>query len=81
MWQFLMFGLGRADILPIGDLAVQNAFKRLYQTNQETTGATQVKERPTASDMEELSASWRPYRTIGTWYMWHVVETASANWI
>ena len=78
---FLMFGLGRPDVLPVGDLAVQKAFKKLYGLNQSTTGATQVNELPTRKEMEAIAASWKPWRTVGSWYMWHVVETASANWV
>ena len=78
---FLMFGLGRPDVLPVGDLAVQKAFKKLYSTNAASTGATQVNELPTRREMEALAEPWRPWRTVGSWYMWHVVETAAANWV
>ena len=78
---FLMFGLGRPDVLPVGDLAVQKAFKKLYATNRSATGATQVNELPTRREMEEIAESWRPWRTVGSWYMWHVVETAACNWV
>ena len=78
---FLMFGLGRPDVLPVGDLAVQKAFKKLYSTNGGATGATQVNELPTRREMEALAEPWRPWRTVGSWYMWHVVETAAANWV
>lgn len=78
---FLMFSLGRPDVLPVGDLAVQKAFKKLYSTNARLSGATDVNELPTRSQMEQIAENWRPWRTVGSWYMWHVVETASANWV
>mmetsp|Transcript_19002 Transcript_19002/g.58553 ORF Transcript_19002/g.58553 Transcript_19002/m.58553 type:complete len:754 (+) Transcript_19002:3-2264(+) len=78
---FAMFALGRPDILPVGDLAVQKAFKKLYATNQTQTGATHVNELPTRAEMERIAEPWRPYRTVGSFYMWHVVETSAANWV
>jgi len=78
---FCMFALGRPDILPVGDLAIQKGFKKLYATNQAQTGATAVNELPTRADMERIAEPWKPWRTIGSFYMWHVVETSAANWV
>jgi DNA-3-methyladenine glycosylase II len=57
---FLMFQLRRPDILPVDDLGVRNAFKRMY-------GLEDV---PGAETMRELAEAWRPYRSLGTWYLW-----------
>jgi DNA-3-methyladenine glycosylase II len=57
---FLMFQLRRPDILPVDDLGVRNAFKRMY-------GLDEV---PTADKMREIAEPWRPYRSLGTWYLW-----------
>mmetsp|Transcript_41841 Transcript_41841/g.99247 ORF Transcript_41841/g.99247 Transcript_41841/m.99247 type:complete len:398 (-) Transcript_41841:197-1390(-) len=78
---FMMFNLGRADVLPVGDLAVRKAFKRLYGCRADTKHDTAVADHvdlPSRREMEDIAESWRPYRTVGSWYMWHVVETAEA---
>jgi len=76
---FLMFSLGRQDILPVGDLVVRKGFKRLYQLNGgEDNHDTKITNLPDAHEMLELSEAWRPYRSIGTWLMWHAVESTSA---
>ncbi len=58
---FLMFALQRADVFPIGDLAMVNALK-------------EVKQLPKNTAKEELllmAESWRPYRTIAAMLLWH----------
>jgi 3-methyladenine DNA glycosylase/8-oxoguanine DNA glycosylase len=57
---FLIFQLRRPDILPVDDLGVRNAFKRMYGLD----------EAPSAEKMRELAEPWRPYRSLGTWYLW-----------
>ncbi|MEX2238472.1 MAG: hypothetical protein WEB00_13165 [Dehalococcoidia bacterium] len=57
---FLMFHLRRPDVLPVGDLGVRNAFKRMYK----------LPGQPTADEMVEMAEPWRPYRSLGTWYLW-----------
>lgn len=57
---FLMFHLRRPDIMPIDDLGVRNAFRRIYG----------LEEAPKPQEMLELSEPWRPYRSLGTWYLW-----------
>jgi len=56
----LMFCLGRPDVLPVGDLGVQNSMKAAYGLDAP----------PAPAQMEELAAPWRPYRSAGTWYLW-----------
>ena len=77
---FLMFGLGRADVLPYGDLAVQKAVRRLYGSRP-PAGATSVAQLATREEMQAVSEGWRPYRSVATWYLWHAVETPAANWV
>jgi DNA-3-methyladenine glycosylase II len=57
---FLMFQLRRPDILPVDDLGVRNAFKRMYKLD----------EVPKPAQMIDMAESWRPYRSLGTWYLW-----------
>jgi len=57
---FLMFALGRPDVLPVGDLGFRNALKRAYR----------LRKLPDAKRMQVLAEKWRPYRSIATWYLW-----------
>jgi len=57
---FLIFSLGRLDILPTGDLGVRAAIEREYQ----------LPAHPTPKQCEEIAAPWRPYASIASWYMW-----------
>ena len=64
---FLMFTLGRLDVFPAGDLGIQNAIKRAYG----------YEERPALDKMGPLAETWRPYRTIASWYLWRSLEVKS----
>ena len=57
---FLIFSLGREDVLPVTDLGLRNAMKRTYL----------LYELPKSDTMIEIAKPWRPYRTIATWYLW-----------
>lgn len=59
---FLMFCLGRRDVLPVGDLGVQYGFKVAYG----------LRRMPSAERMEGIAEPWRPYRSVGTWYLWQI---------
>lgn len=56
---FLMFTLGRPDILPVDDLGVRRGMELTYS-----------REALKPADMREIAEPWRPYRSVGTWYMW-----------
>lgn len=60
----LMFTFGRMDVLPIDDMGVQEGFKRLFDLDH----------RPKKKEMEALAEFWRPYRSVGRWYMWRLCE-------
>jgi DNA-3-methyladenine glycosylase II len=57
---FLMFNLGRPDVMPADDLGVQNAIKRHYRMRQ----------RPNRKRLLKHAERWRPYRTAAAWYLW-----------
>jgi len=59
-----MFAMGRPDILPVGDLGVRKGMQLLYG----------LKELPSPAEMESLAETWRPYRSVGSFYMWKVAE-------
>lgn len=61
---FLMFSLDRLNILPTGDIGIQNAVKKYYQLNS----------KPTIEQLKQIASCWEPYRTIGCWYMWQALD-------
>lgn len=63
----LMFSLGRKDIFPKGDLAIQQSMQHLYQLSG--TGKQLEKE------MEKVAQAWRPYRTVACRYLWQWKDT------
>jgi DNA-3-methyladenine glycosylase II len=63
---FLIFRLGRPDILPIGDFGVRKGFARVFK----------IKEMPLPGHLTERAEKWRPYRSIASWYMWRVADWA-----
>ena len=60
---YLIFGLGRLDVFPLGDLGLINGMKKLYGL-----------ENPTTDEIIKITNKWIPYRTIGTWYIWRGVK-------
>jgi DNA-3-methyladenine glycosylase II len=58
---YLMFVLQHTDVLPMGDLAIVNAIKRLKSLPKET-----LKE-----DLVILAEQWKPYRTVASMLLWH----------
>ena len=61
---FLMFHLGRPDVLPVGDLGVRNGMRITYSLDTV----------PTPKEALVIGERWAPYRSIGSWYMWRAVE-------
>eukprot|EP00208_Stichococcus_sp_RCC1054_P006224 CAMPEP_0206139672 /NCGR_PEP_ID=MMETSP1473-20131121/7004_1 /ASSEMBLY_ACC=CAM_ASM_001109 /TAXON_ID=1461547 /ORGANISM="Stichococcus sp, Strain RCC1054" /LENGTH=354 /DNA_ID=CAMNT_0053533557 /DNA_START=102 /DNA_END=1166 /DNA_ORIENTATION=- len=61
---FAMFTMGRPDCLPVGDLGVQKGFAIHFG----------LKALPKPEEMERLAEHWRPYRSLGSWYMWRLCE-------
>ena len=65
---YLIFFLGREDVLPVTDLGLRNAMRRTYSLD----------ELPIPNTMIQISNPWRPYRSIATWYMWKSLSNFSA---
>ena len=61
---FLMFSLGRLDVLPLGDLALRKAFALHYP----------LPEKPATDDYLAIAEPWHPYETIASWYLWASVD-------
>lgn len=65
----LMFTLGRPDVLPIADLGVRQGFMHTY-------GLAAM---PMADQLTDHAEKWRPFRSVGSWYMWRAVELHRKN--
>ena len=61
---FLMFKLGRLDVLPVGDLGVQEGLRILDG----------LEERPGPDQLAERGEVWRPLASVAAWYMWRLTE-------
>jgi DNA-3-methyladenine glycosylase II len=61
---FLIFNLGRPDVLPLGDLGLQRAISLSYNRGRA------VSERR----MRLITRAWAPWRSVATWYMWRSLE-------
>jgi DNA-3-methyladenine glycosylase II len=61
---FLIFRLGRPDVLPVGDVGVQRAMRALYG----------LRKHPSPSRMVALARPWRPYRSVACWYLWRSLD-------
>ncbi|GAB4819203.1 hypothetical protein N2152v2_006249 [Parachlorella kessleri] len=64
---FAMFHLGHPDVLPVGDLGVRRGMQVLYD----------LKDLPDAGAMERIAEPWRPFRSVGCYYMWRVEVSRS----
>ncbi|MBY0524369.1 MAG: DNA-3-methyladenine glycosylase [Gemmataceae bacterium] len=62
---FLIFALGRLDVLPVDDLGLRAGAQRAYE----------LAELPGRKELEELGEPWRPYRSIATWYFWRSLSS------
>jgi len=63
---FLIFRLGRPDVLPIHDLGVKKGWSITYGK----------KHMPTPKQLLAFGERWRPYRTVASWYMWRACHKA-----
>jgi len=66
---FLIFRLGRPDVLPIHDLGVKKGWSVAYGK----------KHMPKPKELLKFGERWRPYRTVASWYMWRAFERAGAK--
>jgi DNA-3-methyladenine glycosylase II len=61
---FLIFCLGRADVLSSGDLGIRKAVQRAYG----------YKSLPSPRTVARLGCQWKPYRSVASWYLWASVD-------
>lgn len=65
---FLLFCMGRFDVLPVGDLGIKNAVQRLYSLDTV----------PSPADIRYIADQngWTPYESIASWYLWKSLDNA-----
>lgn len=61
---FLIFALGRPDVLAEDDLGLRSAVKRIHN----------LAELPTKAEFRELASAWTPYSTVASWYCWRSAD-------
>ena len=61
---FLIFHLGRPDVLPVGDLGIRRAVELAYG----------LKEIPDAAKLLEIGEPWRPHRSLASLYLWRSLD-------
>jgi DNA-3-methyladenine glycosylase II len=67
---FLMFCMGRLDVLATGDLGIRNGIQKLYNLNHS----------PTPEEIKDLATqnNWAPYESVACWYVWQSLDNAPA---
>jgi DNA-3-methyladenine glycosylase II len=65
---FLMFRLHRPDVLPVGDLGIVNAVRKLYG----------LRNPPDPKRLQKIGEAWRPYRSVACWYLWQSLRNTPA---
>jgi len=66
---FLMFRLGRPDVLPIDDYSLRKAYATAFAKRA----------LPSPAALEKAGQKWRPYRTVASWYLWQTLDKAGAD--
>ena len=61
---FLMFRLGRPDVLPLDDYSLRKAYAKAFAKRK----------LPTPEALARHGETWRPYRTVASWYLWRTLE-------
>lgn len=61
---FLMFRLGRPDVLPVDDYSLRKAYAKAFRKRA----------LPSPQALEKAGRKWRPYRTVASWYLWRVLD-------
>jgi len=66
---FLMFTLGRPDVLPVDDFGVREGWRVLKN----------LPAQPKPRELAEIGKAWSPYRSVAAWYLWRSAESAKAS--
>jgi DNA-3-methyladenine glycosylase II len=65
----LIFSLGRADVLPVGDYGIRKGAQRLYA----------LSELPRSPELLQIGEPWRPYRSVASWYLWQIAQATRGD--
>ena len=63
---FLIFHLGRPDVLPVGDLGIRNAAALAYE----------LEGPPKPAELADLAEGWRPHRSLASLYLWRSLDNS-----
>jgi DNA-3-methyladenine glycosylase II len=61
---FLMFGISRPDVFPVGDYGVRVAIQKQFR----------LRKLPDAEKCRKIGKPWTPYRSVASWYLWRSLE-------
>jgi DNA-3-methyladenine glycosylase II len=61
---FLIFSLGRADVISVNDVGIIRGTQKIYE----------LKTRPTEKTLLKISDSWRPFRSVACWHLWRSID-------
>lgn len=64
----LVFELGRPDVLPVDDLGIKKGMQRVHE----------LRALPDAATLNRRAEAWRPFRSIGSWYLWRALDATPA---
>lgn len=64
---FLMFGMGRTDLLPAADIGLRNAVKKNYG----------LETQPSEAEVRQYGAGWSPWSSYATFYLWETMNDKS----
>jgi len=67
---FLIFSLGRADVLPLDDLGLMKAISLHYFSGEPVS----------RFEAREVAQAWAPWRTVATWYLWRSLDGTAVQY-
>jgi DNA-3-methyladenine glycosylase II len=75
---FLIFRLGRPDILPTNDYGVRKGFALTFGKLKPSDKVT-PSDLPKPAEMEDRAKRWRPWRSVASWYLWRACDLAAGD--
>jgi methylated-DNA-[protein]-cysteine S-methyltransferase len=74
---FLIFRLGRPDVLPVADYGIKKGFARIFPNPEKKGGRARYgpDELPSTTALAMRAERWRPFRSVASWYLWRALDT------
>ena len=66
----MIFSLGFRDVLPVGDIGLLRAVENNYSNGKKLP----------LEEVKRIAESWRPFRTVATWYLWRTIDPEPVNY-